>query len=331
MIALLSGLALALSAASVRGFLAVSRRRFLDAPGARSSHVRPTPTGGGFPALAVFICVAGAGVLLGAVTGGPRWWAALLCAGVLALLGLVDDARGLPRFARYAVHALVAVAIVHWVGHPGPSAGPWAVWSYVASVVFVTGLINAFNFMDGIDALVGGTGVVIVTFLAWFTRDALWILLAATYSGFLVFNAPPARIFMGDAGSTALGGLVGVALLSGRTTLETRHLLILVPLIGDSSYTIVRRLIRRENIFKAHHSHIYQRLLRAGHTHGWISGWYAAATFALGLLVLSGNRSGVLVGAVACGLAVVPLEVHLARRGVPFTRPRAPRAAGTSA
>jgi UDP-N-acetylmuramyl pentapeptide phosphotransferase/UDP-N-acetylglucosamine-1-phosphate transferase len=226
----------------------------------------------------------------------------------------------LPRTVRYAVHFVVAAAVVHWAGHPGAQTGLAAAGPFVVSVVFVTGLINAFNFMDGIDALVGGTGVVIVAFLAWVTRDPMWILLAASYAGFLVFNLPPARIFMGDAGSTALGGLIGVAILSGQSELVVRDLVVLAPLMLDSAYTIARRLIRRENIFRAHHSHIYQRLLRAGHSHTAISGGYAGATLALGGLAIGGNNALVLAGLVGCVAAIVPIEIYLSCRDVSFTR-----------
>jgi UDP-N-acetylmuramyl pentapeptide phosphotransferase/UDP-N-acetylglucosamine-1-phosphate transferase len=324
-IALLAIVAFVMSAGAVRAFLAVSRHRFVDRPGARSSHTQPTPTGGGFPALVVFLATTVVAVVLGAVSGGPRLWAAALCAIALGLLGLIDDARDLPRSLRYGVHVLVAAAIVYWVGHPGASTGLPAMGAFVASVLVVTALINTFNFMDGIDALVGGTGVVIVAFLAALTHDPVWILLAASFSGFLVFNLPPARIFMGDAGSTTLGGLVGVAVLSGRASLELRHLVIFVPLIGDSVYTITQRLIHRENIFRSHHSHVYQRLLRAGHSHARISGCYGGATFALGLIAVCGNNRAALIGAIGCVVVLAAVEVHLARRRIPFTRAQSER------
>jgi Fuc2NAc and GlcNAc transferase len=319
-IVLLSLVAFALSAALVRSFLGVSRKRFLDQPGARSSHSIPTPTGGGFPAVLAFLLVSSLAVAVHAVPGGARFRASLLCGAALSLLGLLDDALDLPAAVRFLVHGLVAGVVVHWLGHPTPQGVPTLLAGALA-VVVVAGLINAFNFMDGIDGLVGGTGIVIVSVLGVLSRDAFWFLLAASYAGFLAFNWPPARIFMGDAGSTVLGGLVGVALLSGRAELEPRHLLILAPLVGDSAYTIARRLLRRENILRAHHSHLYQRLFRAGHPHGAISACYAFATLASALLVTLGGKSGAVIGAVGCVAAIVALERYLLRRGVPFTRP----------
>ncbi len=313
MITLLSVLAFGMSAAAVRAYLAVSKHRVLDEPGARSSHSVPTPTGGGFPAVLVFLVVASIAVEMHALPGGTRLWVSVGCASVLSLLGLLDDAHDLPAVVRFICHALIAFAIVHWLGHPGPQVGALALLAAAISVVAIVGSINAFNFMDGIDGLVGGTGIVIASFLAVLTHDPLWFVLAASYAGFLVFNLPPARIFMGDAGSTALGGLVAVALLSGRDHLEPRHLLLFGPLIGDSAYTFVRRLLRGETVWRAHHSHLYQRLVRVGHSHARISACYVIATLAMGLLVTFGGIVSAVVGAVACVLAILLVERYLSR------------------
>ena len=313
MIALLSVLAFGVSASAVRAYLEVSRHRFLDEPGARSAHSVPTPTGGGFPAVLTFLVVSAVAVEIHATPGGARFWVSVGCAGVLALLGLLDDAFDLPAVVRFVCHALIASAVVHWLGYPGPHVGALGLLAAAVSVIAIVGSINAFNFMDGIDALVGGTGVVIASFLAVLTQDSLWFLLAASYAGFLVFNLPPARIFMGDVGSTTLGGLVAVALISGRDHLEPRHLLLFGPLIGDSAYTFVRRLVRGENVWQAHHSHLYQRLVRVGHSHARVSACYVIATLAVGLLVTFGGIASAGVGGVACALTILLIERYLSR------------------
>jgi Fuc2NAc and GlcNAc transferase len=327
--ALLAVVAFALSLLAVRAFLTISRRRLLDKPGGRSSHAQPTPTGGGFPAVWVFMVIAAVGVSCNILPGGPRWWVTAGCAGVLSLLGLADDALDLPSTVRLGIQLLVgtaSVALVGAAGWPGPRI--LAGLAIVASVIFVVGMVNAFNFMDGIDALVGGTGVVILGFLVLYSRDWFCLLLAASYAGFLVFNLPPARIFMGDAGSTVLGGLVAIAFLSNRPSLELRHLLILAPLVGDSAYTIARRLLRRENIARAHHSHLYQRLLRAGYSHGPITASYVAATLVVGALLWLGGDIGALFALLGCAVAVIMIERHLTQRRVPFTRPPSAPASG---
>lgn len=310
-------LALLLSAGAVWLLGRVAGQRLLDHPGARSSHDRPTPTGGGLGACLAWLVVAA--IAGGALGTGPRWHAALAVAVPLAAVGLVDDLFDLPRSLRFGVQ-LAAAAVAVWFLGPLPIPLPPAVVAAI-SVVGLAVFINQVNFMDGMDALVGGSGSVALLVLGKATGDPFWYLVAAAYAGFLVHNLPPARIFMGDAGSTVLGGLLGIAVLSGWRVLRAEHLLVLVPLMGDSTYTLIRRLIRRENIFRAHHSHIYQRLLRAGHGHGAISAGYAVLTAMLGGLGLWGGRLGGLAGlAISAGL-LLAAERYLSMRAVPFRRP----------
>jgi Fuc2NAc and GlcNAc transferase len=315
-------LAFASSALLVRAFIGFSSRKLLDKPGERSSHQRPTPTGGGFPALVAWFFVTLLAAHFGVVPSGPRWLAALLVGTTLACIGLLDDALDLPRSLRYLAQLLVASAALLLLRAATRRFGLPDTLTFVLGVVFVTGLVNAFNFMDGVDALVASSGLLIMGFYAWLAREPLWALVAAAYAGFLLFNRPRARIFMGDAGSTALGGLVGIAFLSSER-LELPHLVLLGPLVSDSAYTIVRRLLRRENIFVAHHSHVYQRLLRAGWSHGQLSGTYAALTMLMGLLVAGWGLLGSVLGAATCAAAIVGAESYIARRKVPFTRPAA--------
>ncbi|MCB9559557.1 MAG: glycosyltransferase family 4 protein [Kofleriaceae bacterium] len=317
---LLASATLLLSLLLVRMFLVVSRQRLLDLPGDRSSHTRPTPTGGGLPAVAAWVVVGGFGVCLGAVQADAIWWAATGATIALAALGIADDARGLSARLRYGIHVLVATGVVCLVGPPAsPASLPVAI-RVVGAAVFLTALINMYNFMDGIDALVGGTGAITLSMLAVITASPLWWLPAAAYTGFLVFNIPPARIFMGDAGSTVMGALIGIAVLGGRLELHPLQLIVLTPLVGDATYTLFRRVLRGENIFRAHHSHLYQRLLRAGYRHGTISACYMATTLALGLVTLQPNVAPKVAALFLCALAVIGLEIHLLRRGVPFTR-----------
>lgn len=309
-----------LSALAVRSFLGLSRRRLLDQPGSRSSHASPTPTGGGFPAALVGLAATGLGCALGLWPAGPRWWAVLLVVLVLTPLGLIDDARDLSRAVRYGAHLVVAAGVVSLLV-PAAGVGTLGAGLALLAVVVVTGLVNAVNFMDGIDALVASTGALALAFLGWQSDDPVWLVFAAAYAGFLCFNLPPARLFMGDAGSTTLGGLLGVALVSGRGQLVLADLVVLTPLLGDAAYTLLRRLVRGENVLLGHHSHLYQRLLRAGLSHAHISGGYALATLLAALLARVFAGVGALVALGGCALAVLAIELYVARRGVPFTRP----------
>lgn len=313
-----------LSVLAVRVFLGVARRRLLDRPGARSSHALPTPTGGGFAAVLVGLTATGLGCALGLLAAGPRWWAVALTVTVLAAVGLADDARDLSRGVRYSAHLAVAAGVVLLLVPEARVQGPLTILLGLLAALLVTGLINAVNFMDGIDALVAGSGTIALAFLGWQSADPAWLVFAAAYAGFLRFNLPPARVFMGDAGSTTLGGLLGVALVAGRERLAPADLVVLAPLLGDAAYTLLRRLLRGENVLHAHHSHLYQRLLRAGLSHGRISLGYALVTLLMALLARTFGTPGALVALAGCALAVLAIERYLAQRGVPFTRPTKP-------
>ncbi len=320
---LLAALVFVLSVGATRLVLGHARRRWIDWPGARSSHRVPTPTGGGLGALAAYAVVALAAALAGAVPDRELVLVTLGCIVPLAAIGLLDDVYDLPRSLRYSVHLAAGTFIVLWYGplHFEPIHMPQVVWIALDVIAF-TYVLNAYNFMDGIDGLVGTTGVAQLLFLAYWTHDGVAAWLVCAYGGFVVWNWPPAKIFMGDVGSTTLGALIATLLLVHSDRLALAHGLVWLPLLGDSAYTIVRRLILRQNILRAHHSHIYQRLLRAGHPHRPITVGYVVFTIVLGVL---GTRGGAAATGLGIGLfaaAVVACEVYLHRRGVPFARPQ---------
>lgn len=299
---MLGGLVLGLTFAAswwLTRFLALPGRRWsiLDHPTSTSLHRTPRPrTGGvaiiasgamGLALAAALADVTGeAGLLLrGAIlelVSGPNQTilVATLC---LAAVSLCDDRWRLPPWVRLAVHGLVALAVVG-VGlrltHIGiPMVGQitlgWA--GYPISILFVVWMVNLHNFMDGIDGLAAGMGVIGFTALAavaWHTGALglalLGILTVAATAGFLVHNFPPARIFMGDVGSTTLGFLVAAY------TLRASHdgifeswipFIAFSPFIVDTTVTVVRRALRRERIWEPHLQHAYQRLVLAGWSH----------------------------------------------------------------
>lgn len=272
----------AVSVRLVRSFAV--RRVLLDVPNDRSSHKTPVPRLGG----AAFVPV----VLIGV---SVLWWPSPLpwgvklayCGGALALflVSLVDDFYSLSTSIRFVVQFAVAGAAVVAVLWAQPVFGPAMVEIALGAilVVGVVGLLNVYNFMDGIDGIAGVQGV--VAGLAWwyFGRSlgatasaALGILIAAGAMGFLTLNWPPAKIFMGDAGSTVLGFTFAVLPLlvwvearppSRFFSLMVVGLLLVWPFWADGAFTILRRLRKRENILKAHRSHLYQRLVIAGLPH----------------------------------------------------------------
>jgi UDP-N-acetylmuramyl pentapeptide phosphotransferase/UDP-N-acetylglucosamine-1-phosphate transferase len=177
--------------------------------------------------------------------------------------------------------------------------------------LWVVGLTNAYNFMDGIDGLAGGQAVVAGT--TWLGLglitglplvSLLGLFVAGSSLGFLVHNWSPARIFMGDVGSAFLGFTLAVIAVLG--SLESPELayagvLVVWPFIFDTSFTILRRLRRKENIFEAHRSHLYQRLVIAGYSHRSVALLYlclAAIGSVSALLWVANVAGGALLAAV---------------------------------
>ncbi|MEO1402785.1 MAG: glycosyltransferase family 4 protein, partial [Cyanobacteria bacterium J06635_1] len=242
----------ALSLVAVAGVRKYLQNQLLDIPNERSSHTRPTPRGGGLGFIIAFaIAFPLVWLVAPALTAGvpPLVWLALV---PLIAIGIVDDWRSVSSGLRYLVQLSVAVMIVYACGAfplPGLSQlGMPGVWLVTGlTVIGVTALINFYNFMDGLDGLVAGVSALQLSFLAlWSQQPILWLWVVALL-GFLYWNWSPAKIFMGDAGSTTLGAVVSIALLSQpHSTSGTMwtSLVILLPLVGDAVYTLLRRLLR---------------------------------------------------------------------------------------
>lgn len=271
--------ALLLSAAVVWLSLHYARRRKLyDLPGRRRSHVKPTPRGGGVG------IVAAAAVLFVPLAFAlyPGWSGAgtAILAGMLAVaaVGWVDDHHGLGIMPRLAVHTAAALGLALSVAEYEDAV--------TIAILVLAGVwfINLHNFMDGIDGLLGVQALFVFSLLGvlgWLDAARYYSLgmftLAAATLGFLPFNFPRARIFMGDVGSGALGFLlaasIGMALDNG--LLEPGEALILVSaFVVDASCTLVLRMARGRRWYSAHREHLYQWLVRSGWSHARTVGWY---------------------------------------------------------
>ena len=266
------------------------RNNLLDIPNKRSSHVVPTPSGGGLAIVIVTLIGSGAfwfikplwplngliNLVLGAViVAGISWW---------------DDLHPVPFWIRFTVHITVAGIVVM-------GFGPWRVlqiplvgtldlgWvGLPITLLWIVGLINAYNFMDGIDGIAGGQAVVAGLgwiILGWSDNQPLVVilglLLAASSLGFLGHNWSPARIFMGDVGSAFLGytfAVLPVIAPQHDNRFAFAGMLLVWPFVFDTVFTFLRRLLHRENVFTAHRSHLYQRLVSTGFSHKKVASLY---------------------------------------------------------
>lgn len=235
-------------------------------------HQEPIPRGGGAAiviafALAVF-------VLFIANAISAQWTLAILGAGAtVALVGFVDDHSPIPARVRFVAHCIASAWVLYWMGTPlldlPGGALDLGVIGFALCTVYLVWMLNLYNFMDGIDGI-GSTEAITVTLSGAALSMAVnpgsavvapALLLAAAAVGFLVWNFPPAKIFMGDAGSGFLGIILGT--LSLMAALEAPVLFwIWVILLGmfvvDATVTLFRRLARRERLYEAHRSHAYQ-------------------------------------------------------------------------
>ena len=234
----------------------------LDLPNERSLHVRPMPRSGGI-AMMVGIFT-GFGILQTPLV-------IVLPAAVLAATSYIDDLRGLPIPFRLATHLATAGAFA-------VTALPAMTLPLVVLIVLgILWLANLYNFMDGSDGLAGGMTLLGFSFLsaaAWISGDeALSIdcaIVAASAAAFLLFNFPPARLFMGDAGSVPIGFLAAALSLAGWRDGDWPlwfPVLVFAPFIADASLTLVKRIVAGERFWRAHNQHYYQRLVRLGWSH----------------------------------------------------------------
>ena len=261
------------------------RREILDHPGARSSHSTPTPRGGGAGLLAAWLLV----IVPSLARGWPGSWPLLLSlAGVVAVaaIGWIDDHGGLAVRARLVAHGVAACTILPLVLLPDPVPA-WPLATVVAWWIFCAiAAASVVNFIDGIDGLIGLTALVYGAFAALVglpggAAAGCGVALAGAAAGFLVWNWSPARIFLGDVGSSAVGFvfvIIGILLMreTGRGIVLT--FLPLSPIVLDATVTLVRRWRRGEQLTQAHRSHFYQRLANGGWGHARVSLLFGATS-----------------------------------------------------
>lgn len=268
------------------------RRQLLDHPGERRSHHVATPRGGGIAIVVTALVGLAAGALLYPAAAAHL---AIFAAGLVLVAGIGwwDDHRPLPAVRRLLVHMLASVLLAGLVWQATGNA-----LQAVLLFLVATALVNLWNFMDGINGIASGYALVGALSLAAVMPmpfALLAVVVAAGCLGFLPFNFPRARIFMGDVGSGALGYLM--AALAGLASVVTsiHWLALLIPLsafIVDAGFTLSSRMLSGQRWMEPHTQHVYQRAVKAGWSHTQVAGVY------------------ILLGLV--GAAVLALSVRLA-------------------
>jgi UDP-N-acetylmuramyl pentapeptide phosphotransferase/UDP-N-acetylglucosamine-1-phosphate transferase len=254
---------------------------------------------------------------------GPKAWVAPFLA--LVAISLLDDHRGVHPGLRLVVHIGAAAG---WVWLAAPDVNPFI------AVLVIVWMANLYNFMDGSDGLAGAMTVIgfgayaLGGWLASSPMSAVFLALAAATTPFLIYNLPPARVFLGDAGSVPLGFLAAIFGMTG--WLEGWWpvwfpVLAFLPFIADASVTLGARLLRGARVWEAHRDHSYQRLVQSGWGHARTLALYAAlmvgtAGSAVGTLVWAPGAGVAIVGVWTAILAVVfgAIEYHWRRRGIRF-------------
>lgn len=260
------------------------RKRLVDVPNERSLHKTPTPRLGGIAIVTTGIVVIAVSLVWLKVRIERELWVWMLGALAIAALGLADDIKPLPARIRMLIQlAIAATAVALTIGDapllaPGFPLALGKPLVIALATLYVVGLTNIFNFMDGMDGLASSQAVgvaLVMAITAFATGNAdigvVALAIAGASAGFLIHNVSPASMFMGDAGSTFLGfsfALLGCVLASRLTPVPALvSILGLSPFLLDGSFTILRRASRGEKIWEAHRTHLYQRAATSGVSH----------------------------------------------------------------
>ena len=281
----------ALAIVSAMVVLAMISARIMDRPDARKAHTRPTPKGGGVGVVVAFML--GIAVLYGyadfARLGESYFRGVIVAAFAIAVVSFLDDLRDWPFTVKLATQTLAALAAIgsglylHTVHLPyiGTLEIGWL--GGAATLAWILFATNAMNFIDGLNGLAAGTALVACVFLAlvaegqggWFVYFSA-MLLAAGLIGFLPFNYPRARIFLGDVGSQFCGFVLAVLGVAAARFDAVAMSFLLVPcllsgVLFDVAFTLVRRALAGERITQAHRGHLYQVAQRSGLDARWVA------------------------------------------------------------
>ena len=252
---------------------------FLDNPNQRSSHIDPVPSGGGI----IFVLIS---CIICAFMG---YWLPIYCL-PLSIVGFIDDRKSVNALIRYIFQIFSVLIIL--INSNVFDLIYSSLDQYAFLIIFVillvigTAIINFINFMDGLDGFIALNLILILLFSAILVNSKN-LYIASSLIGFIYWNWQPAKVFMGDVGSTFLGTILfGIIVNSNSINQSLDFLFISFPLLGDAFICVIRRFFAGHNIFKPHKLHLYQRLNQAGLSHSNVTKIYAILIFVLGLFIL---------------------------------------------
>ena len=251
--------------------------KLLDIPNKRSSHTIATPKGAGI----VFSITS----IIFIIYIFKNFYILILIP--LLIIGFLDDLKSASRISRLFVQFFTSFIIVYYSDlfkYFSLSNGHFEnILFFIFLVIGSVGIINFFNFSDGIDGLVASSASIYLILIGFYINPIFLVIGVALFI-FLIFNWFPAKLFMGDVGSTFIGAVVVISALSKNNSLDSlASLLMIAPIIMDPFFCVIRRLLSKQNIFIAHKTHLYQRLHQSGWKHSNISLIYSAATLLLSL------------------------------------------------
>ncbi|MDB4379679.1 glycosyltransferase family 4 protein [bacterium] len=292
----------------------------MDLPNSRSSHRLPTPSGGGI----AFISIAYIWSILSFFTDQYVFHSLFYFLVLpLAVVGLIDDRYKLPAIWRYVFQFFTAIALlgfsplIHALYFTANSIGIIFFLICIFLLIVITAVINFTNFMDGLDGLVAGCMVVLLGVLSTQLSPA-WssCALSGAVFGFLIWNWSPAKVFMGDVGSTFLGAVfIGLVFQLPTWSQALSMLLVATPLLADAFFCVLRRWLAGQRVFTAHRLHLFQRLHQTGWSHTQVSSLYTIATLALSVSLIVGGLPLV----IGFSIFIVLIGFYLDQRvAVPF-------------
>lgn len=264
-----------------------------DEPNERSSHTEPTPRGGGI----IFVVL---GTLLSVFNGTTQLMLVQLACVPLAIIGFIDDRYDQPVRFRLIVQLLTALLLVKL------SQLPLLWWHIPFAILVVMSIINFVNFMDGLDGLVATCSIVFLTIVVlrqfvlqesdFFNSEVVSLIpLLGSLAGFLILNWCPAKVFMGDVGSTFIGALIAGVIVQQDTCIDSLGLMLVgFPLFGDALICILRRVSSGQDVLKPHRLHLFQRLHQAGWSHQNVTMLYATSTLIIGIGWIVGGFTSVI-------------------------------------